>query len=153
MAAMAYTQGLLEETLRLYPPVWLFTRRATGDDALTDYDVAAGTDIYLSPYILHRSEEFWPDPHRFDPDRFVAPSESRQGEMKKGERPYFPFSLGPRRCLGEYFSFLEMKIHLGMLARKFRMSCIEADAPTLDLGINLRSASDIFLRPAFRTTS
>ena len=153
VAAMAYTQGLLEETLRLYPPVWLFTRRATGDDSLTDYDVAAGTDIYLSPYILHRSEEFWPDPHRFDPDRFVAPSQNRQGEMKKGERPYFPFSLGPRRCLGEYFSFLEMKIHLGMLARKFRMSCIEADAPTLDLGINLRSASDIFLRPAFRTTS
>ena len=52
---MTYTQQLLEETLRLYPPVWLFTRRAVTDDVLSDYDVPAGTDIYLSPYILHRT--------------------------------------------------------------------------------------------------
>jgi enediyne biosynthesis protein E7 len=147
VAAMTYTQALLEETLRLYPPVWLFTRRAAEEDSLTNFDVEAGTDIFLSPYILHRSEDFWPQPDRFEPGRFGPDS-----EMKKGERPYFPFSLGPRRCLGEYFSFLEMKIHLGLLARKFRMSCIDTGAPPLDLGINLRSATDIFLRPSFRTT-
>ena len=148
VAAMAYTQALLEETLRLYPPVWLFTRRAAEDDSLANYDIAEGTDIYLSPYILHRSEDFWPEPECFDPGRFGADNEV----VKKGERPYFPFSLGPRRCLGEYFSFLEMKIHLGLLARKFRMSRTDTEAPPLDLGINLRSATDIFLRPSFRTT-
>lgn len=145
LAAMDYTQALLQETLRLYPPVWLFTRRSAQDDALTDYDIAAGTDVYLSPYILHRSEEFWPEPDRFDPERFGADT-----ELKKGERPYFPFSLGPRRCLGEYFSFLEMKIHLGLLSQKFIMSRSTSEHPGLDLGINLRSASDIHLRPRLR---
>jgi cytochrome P450 len=145
LAAMDYTQALLQETLRLYPPVWLFTRRSTQDDSLADYDIAAGTDVYLSPYILHRSEEFWPEPERFDPARFVSDS-----EIKKGEQPYFPFSLGPRRCLGEYFSFLEMKIHLGLLSQKFIMSRGASDAPGLALGINLRSASDITLRPRLR---
>ena len=152
VAAMAYTQSLLEETLRLYPPVWLFTRRAAEDDVLTNFDIAEGTDIYLSPYILHRSEEFWPEPDRFDPGRFSANPETSKGEMKKAERPYFPFSLGPRRCLGEYFSFLEMKIHLGLLARKFRMSSTSPEIPPLDLGINLRSSTDIFLRPSLRAT-
>jgi len=145
VADMHYTQALLEETLRLYPPVWLFTRRAVEDDTLTDYDIGVGTDIYLSPYILQRTAEFWPDPERFDPERFAA-----DGETKKTERPWFPFSLGPRRCLGEYFSFLEMKIHLGLLAQKFVMARTDDEPPQLDLGINLRSATDIFLRPAIR---
>jgi cytochrome P450 len=145
VGAMHYTQALLDETLRLYPPVWLFTRRSAEDDSLTDHDLDAGTDIYLSPYILHRTEEFWPEPDRFDPERFAA-----DGAPKKGERPWFPFSLGPRRCLGEYFSFLEMKIHLGLLGRKFVMTRVSDEPPRLDLGINLRSRTDIFLRPEFR---
>jgi cytochrome P450 len=142
---MAYAQALLEETLRLYPPVWLFTRRAEQDDAFTDFDVRAGADIYLSPYILHRTKEYWPDPDRFDPDRFGPDS-----EYKKGDRPYFPFSLGPRRCLGEYFSFLEMKVHLGLLIQKFHMAPASEDEPELELGINLRTRNDIFLLPSLR---
>ena len=142
---MHYTQQLLEETLRLYPPVWIFSRRAIGDDVLERCDVATGTDIYLSPYILHRNEAYWPDPERFDPGRFGEDS-----PYKKGERPYFPFSLGPRRCLGEYFSFLEMKVHLGLLIQKFRMTLVDQEAPELDLGINLRTKNSILLRPVNR---
>lgn len=142
---MAFAQQLLEETLRLYPPVWIFSRRAIEDDELGGYHVAAGTDIYLSPYILHRTEKYWPDPERFDPDRFGPDS-----PYKKGSRPYFPFSLGPRRCLGEYFSFLEMKVHLGLLIQKFRMTLVSDPDPGLDLGINLRSKSSIILQPHLR---
>lgn len=148
LANMEYTQQLLEETLRLYPPVWLFSRRAIADDRLTDFDVAEGTDIYLSPYILHRTSEYWPDPDRFDPSRFGPES-----HWKKGERPYFPFSLGPRRCLGEYFSFLEMKVHLGLLIQRFRMTLESTDQPELDLGINLRAMNSIILRPQHRDTN
>ena len=137
---MVYAQALLEETLRLYPPVWLFTRRAEQDDAFTEFDVNAGTDIYLSPFILHRTKEYWPDPDRFGAD----------GEYKKGDRPYFPFSLGPRRCLGEYFSFLEMKVHLGLLIQKFHMTLATNVEPELELGINLRTQNDIFLLPNLR---
>jgi cytochrome P450 len=142
---MHYAQQVLEETLRLYPPVWLFTRRSEVEDELEEFDVAPGTDIYLSPYILHRTPHYWADPDRFDPDRF-APT-----DKPKKDRPYFPFSLGPRRCLGEYFSFLEMKVHLGLLLPRFRMQLVDAAEPSLELAINLRSAEDIFMRPEQRT--
>jgi len=161
LAAMVYTQQVLEETLRLYPPVWLFTRRAHDADELEHYDVPPGTDIYLSPYILHRTAEFWPDPDRFDPDtaefwpdpdRF-DPDRFELGDRPKKEHPFFPFSLGPRRCLGEYFSFLEMKVHLGFLLPRFRMHRVDDRDPGLELGINLRSAEDITMRPEERRST
>lgn len=143
VGGMEYAQQFLEETLRLYPPVWIFSRQSLQDDLLTDFDVPAGTEIFFSPYILHRTEEFWPDPEHFDPSRFGP-----EGKYNKGDRPYFPFSLGPRRCLGEYFSFLEMKIHLGYLIQRFHMETESAEFPGLNLGINLRSRNDIILRPS-----
>jgi cytochrome P450 len=144
LAEMQYTQQTLEEALRLYPPVWLFTRRSHAEDELEEYDVPEGTDIYLSPYVLHRTAHYWPEPDRFDPDRF-APA-----DKPKKDRPYFPFSLGPRRCLGEYFSFLEMKVHLGLLLPRFRMRLLDESQPDLELAINLRSAEDIHVRPEER---
>ncbi len=144
LTAMQYTQQALEETLRLYPPVWLFTRRSHAEDELDDFDVPPGTDIYLSPYILHRTDHYWPEPDRFDPDRF-APT-----DKPKKDRPYFPFSLGPRRCLGEYLSFLEMKVHLGLLLPRFRLRLVDDTPPGLELAINLRSARDIFVQPEER---
>jgi len=82
LAAMQYTQQVLEEALRLYPPVWLFTRRSHELDELDDFDVGPDTDIYLSPFVLHRTEHYWPDPDRFDPDRF-APT-----DKPKKDRPW-----------------------------------------------------------------
>jgi len=144
VASMCYAQQVLEEALRLYPPVWLYTRRAHEHDELAEFDVAPGTDIYLSPYILHRTAHLWPDPDSFDPDRFVL------SDKPKKERPFFPFSLGPRRCLGEYFSFLEMKIHIGLLLPRFRMIVADRAKPELELGINLRARDDIYLQPVLR---
>jgi len=145
---MEYAQQLLEETLRLYPPVWIFSRQSLADDVLTDFDVPADTEIFLSPYVMHRTDEFWSSPEDFDPSRFGA-----EATYEKGDRPYFPFSLGPRRCLGEYFSFLEMKIHLGYLTQRFHMETITAQFPGLDLGINLRSKNDIMLRPTVQQSA
>ncbi len=144
LAALQYTQQVLEEALRLYPPVWLYTRRAHTEDDLEHYDVPPGTDIYLSPFILHRTAHYWPEPERFDPDRFVL------DDTPKKDRPYFPFSLGPRRCLGEYFSFLEMKVHLGLLLPRFRLQLVDEAEPELELAINLRSAEDILMQPSTR---
>lgn len=146
LAGMPWTQQVLDETLRLYPPVWLFSRRALEDDELEGYAIPEDAAIYLSPYILQRSAEFWDAPNEFRPERFGP-----DGPYQKGDRPFFPFSLGPRRCLGEYFSFLEMKIHLGMLVQVFRLVPVTDTEPGLDLGINLRSHSDIHLRPELRT--
>jgi cytochrome P450 len=145
LSEMEYTMQVLEETLRLYPPVWLFTRRSVAEDELEDFDVPVDTDIYFSPFLLHRTEKYWPEPDHFDPDRFAP------GRLTKNERPYFPFSLGPRRCLGEYFSFLEMKVHLGLLLPRFRMMLVDDSVPGLELAVNLRSDSDIVLQPQIRT--
>lgn len=144
LSAMQYTQQVLEEALRLYPPVWLFTRRSLEDDELDDFDVAPETDIYLSPFILHRTDHYWPDPEQFDPDRFAVT------DKPKKDRPFFPFSLGPRRCVGEYFSFLEMKVHLGLLLPRFHMQLVDDSQPALELGINLRAAKDIYMKPTER---
>ncbi len=144
LANMRYAQQVLEEALRLYPPVWLFTRRSHEEDHLDDFDVPPDTDIYLSPFILHRTAHYWPNPEQFDPDRFA------ESELSKNERPFFPFSLGPRRCLGEYFSFLEMKVHLGLLLPRFRLQLVDEKQPQLELGINLRASEDIYMKPMER---
>jgi cytochrome P450 len=144
LANMQYTQQVLEEALRLYPPVWLFTRRSHELDELDEFDVPPDTDIYLSPFVLHRTPHYWPDPERFDPERF-APT-----DKPKKDRPFYPFSLGPRRCLGEYFSFLEMKVHIGLLLPRFRMAIVDTKTPELELGINLRASEDIFMKPTER---
>lgn len=138
---LAYLEQVLNETMRLYPPGWIFSRRATEDHSLGDYDVPAGTDIYISPYILHRTAEFWPDPETFDPDRFA---DENFDEHKQAA--FIPFSLGPRRCIGEYFAMLEMKIHMALLVPRFHMQPIGEGPPELDLGINLRSKGSIHLR-------
>ena len=95
---LAYTRKVIDETLRLYPAGWLLTRRALKDDQLGDYFVPAGTEIYISPYFIHRHPDIWEDPDRFNPDRF-APDHSQ------GRPPLamIPFSTGPRNCIGEFF--------------------------------------------------
>jgi len=140
VARLTLLQQCLNETMRLYPPGWIFARRAIEDVVLGKFDVPAGTDIYVSPYILHRMEQYWPEPHAFRPERFA------NEQPDKGRSAFIPFSLGARRCIGEYLAMLEMKIHLGLLLQKFHVTSTDNYHPGLDFGVNLRSKKDIFLR-------
>ena len=114
---------------------------------LGDRTLSKGAVVEVCPWLLHRNPDLFPDPDRFDPIRF-APT-----DKPKKDRPYFPFSLGPRRCLGVYFSFLEMKVHLGLLLPRFRMRLVDDSDPGLVLAINLRSARDIYVHPEERNAS
>ena len=96
LMGLDYAACVLKETLRLYPPVWLFSRRALKEDRLGDFVVPAGAHIFIAPYFLHRRPELWPDPERFDPDRF---DESRNPPVDR--YAFIPFSAGARRCIGE----------------------------------------------------
>ena len=145
VANLDYLTQVLNETMRLYPPGWIFTRRATEDLKLGEYDVPSGTDVYISPYLLHRTEQFWPQPDEFDPGRFSAERFSTENEAA-----FVPFSLGPRRCIGEYFAMLEMKIHVALLSQQFRLHTDGMAPPELELGVNLRSKGSIHLRPELR---
>jgi cytochrome P450 len=95
LAKSVYTRQVIEETLRLYPAGWLMTRVALKNDQLGDYFVPAGTEIYISPYLIQRHPAFWEAPDRFNPDRF-GPDELRT----RHPMTMIPFSAGPRKCIG-----------------------------------------------------
>src|SRR5690606_3183034 len=96
---MTYCRQLMNETLRLYPPVWLFSRRARENDIIGGWQIPAGADIFIAPYFLHRREDFWPEPEKFDPERF----RSDNAKDKHGTA-FIPFSAGRRKCIGDAFA-------------------------------------------------
>jgi cytochrome P450 len=141
MEALAYTQQVVNETLRLYPPGWLLSRRTIGPDVLGDYPIAAGTDVFLSPYLLHRHPRYWQDPDAFRPERFAPDHEA--------ERPrfaYMPFAAGPRHCIGETFALYEMLMHLYKVARRYRLTCVSDEPIELEAQINLRTRKPLYMR-------
>jgi cytochrome P450 len=141
MEELKYTKCIIDETLRLYPPVWVFSRRAIAADVLSGYELPAGADLLLSPYHLHRHPAYWKDPEGFHPERFDAAHEA--------ERPrfaYMPFSAGPRHCIGETFSIYEMLIHLSKVGRRYRLR-LEHDGPVeFDAQVNLRTRHPLQMR-------
>ena len=154
LMALNYTACVLKETLRLYPPVWLFSRRARQEDRLGALRVPAGAHIFITPYFLHRRPELWPDPERFDPERFA---ESRSPPVDR--YAFIPFSAGARRCIGDYFSFVEMQMHLALLAPHFALRYEPGahqgsrEAIELDPAVNLRTRNSIHLGIRHRNTT
>ncbi|MEU6883316.1 cytochrome P450 [Streptomyces sp. NPDC046712] len=100
-------QALVHETLRLYPSAWILPRCAAEDDDLAGYEVEAGTDLLVCPYLTHRDPQLWEDPERFDPGRFVTP-----GRRPTHPGSYLPFGIGPRACLGLQFALRESTVLL-----------------------------------------
>ena len=135
---LPYTLAVLQEALRLYPPAWILTRRAIGPDKLGGYDVPPGTDVFLSPFVVHRHPAFWDNADRFDPGRF----ELGRGEARH-KFAYLPFGAGPRHCIGENFSIFEMMLHLNGAARRFRLRPTDTEPVTMEARINLRTTRDI----------
>ena len=141
VAQLQYTRQIIEETLRLYPPVWLYSRTALADDRVAGYDIPAGTNIFFTPYYLHRHPQYWHEPENFRPERF-APQELK----KRHKFAFIPFSAGPRRCIGDYFSIVEMQIHLGTMAKIFRLQMDKQNPVALDPQINLRCKNNIMMK-------
>ncbi|HEY3629511.1 MAG TPA: cytochrome P450 [Jatrophihabitantaceae bacterium] len=109
----------IEEAMRLYPPVWLISRRAVGADVVGGYDVDPGTLICISPYVLHRDARYWTDPLEYRPARF-APSIA-------AERPshaYVPFGGGPRICIGQHLALVEAVLVLATVASRLRLQLV-----------------------------
>jgi cytochrome P450 len=140
-----YTRQILDEALRLYPPVWLITRKAQHDDRLGDYVVPAGTEIYFSPYLIQRHPDLWKAPERFDPGRF-DPDRSRD----RHPLAMHPFSAGPRNCIGEALARLEMQIHLLMIGKRLRLRRADETPLELEFGVNLRNRHDFIMTPEIR---
>ncbi|MBE0699001.1 MAG: cytochrome P450, partial [Anaerolineaceae bacterium] len=111
---LVYTRMVIEEVLRLYPPLLTTNRQALKDDVVGGYTIPAGAVISISPYALQRDPRFWKDPETFNPERF--------SKQETGERPrfaYFPFGGGPRLCIGKEFALYESTVVLAMAAQRF----------------------------------
>lgn len=116
---LTYTSTVLQEAMRLFPPVWILTRNAQGDDEIGGYHVPAGSDVLISPYTLHRHPAFWDDPDHFDPDRFDPGAPSGRPRYA-----YIPFGAGPRFCVGNHLGLLEATLVLVMLVRDLRLTTV-----------------------------
>jgi len=135
------TLSVIQEAMRLYPPGWLLTRRSIGPDRLGGYVLPPGTDVFLSPFVVHRHPAFWENAGMFDPGRF-GPGRA-EGRHKFA---YLPFGAGPRHCIGENFSIFEAMLHLNGAVRRFRLQPVAPGPVALEARINLRPAQDIYMR-------
>ena len=124
---------VIEETMRLYPPVWVFERRALDVDRFEDFAIPKEATVGISPYVLHRSAKHWENPEGFDPTRF----EPRAKEARH-KYAYMPFGGGQRTCIGNVFALTEATIVLSMIARRFRMDLLPGHTMELDALVTLR---------------
>ena len=141
---LKYTRMVLSESMRLLPPVWAIGRKATAPWSAGGYEFEAGTVVLMSQWVMHHDARFWPDPQRFDPDRWSAASSDRP------RLAYFPFSLGPRGCIGENFAWLEAILVLATIAKSWSLH--EATHTDLKLHptITLRPAHPLRMLPRRR---
>jgi len=124
---------VVEEAMRLYPPVWGIGRQAVGADSVCGYDIPAGALVNLSPWVTHRHPGLWPDPERFDPERF------RPGHDRDRPRfAYFPFSGGPRLCIGEPFALLEAQLIVAMTLQRYALTLADARPVEIEPTLTLR---------------
>jgi cytochrome P450 len=117
LAKLALARAVVDEAMRLHPPAWLITRRTAADLVLGGRPVPAGSLLILSPWIVHRHPAAWPDPERFDPDRFLDPATSPSVRAA-----FLPFGAGPRMCIGRDFAYAESVLALAMVARAVRLA-------------------------------
>ena len=135
---LLYTRRVIEEALRLYPPVFAVSRDVVADDEIGDYHIPARTMIVLSPYVTHRHPEFWPDPEAFDPDRFTP--ERSAGRPRFA---WYPFLGGPHQCIGQEFAMMEMTLVVAMLVQAFRFELVPGAQVTPRPLVSLRPGGGV----------
>jgi cytochrome P450 len=134
---LKYVEMVLAETLRLYPPAWAIGRKAIGPHRINaEYEAKAGAILLQSPYVMHRDARYFPDPDRFDPDRWLPENVAQRPKFS-----YLPFGGGTRVCIGERFAWMEGVLLLATIAQKWD--------PQLSPGHPVRHKALLTLRPEF----
>ena len=141
MESLAFTQQVVNEALRLYPPGWLLSRRTIEPDVLSGFEIPARTNVLLPLYLLHRHPRYWQDPDGFRPERFAPEQEAQRPRFA-----YMPFAAGPRHCIGETFALYEMLMRLYKVARRYRLVHVPDMPLELEAQINLRSKYPLHMR-------
>ena len=119
MQKLPYTERVIRESMRLYPPAWSLARTVISDFELRGYKIPAGANVVMSQWIMHRHPAYFRDPEKFDPDRWLT-----DAAQKLPRFVYFPFGGGPRQCIGAAFATMEATILLATIAQQFRFRCV-----------------------------
>jgi cytochrome P450 len=124
---LTYTKSVIDETQRMYPQQWQGWRRALADDEIAGYRIPAGTDVFYSPYHVHRHPEFWDAPEEFRPGRF-----SPEEVAERDRSAYLPFGSGPHKCIGEQFAMTEMLLVIASAMQRYHIE-LESSEPIAPL--------------------
>jgi cytochrome P450 len=141
---LAYLGQVVDESLRMHPPIPMFPREPVRDVEVGGYRIPAGSTLFVSPLTTHHDPRHWPDPERFDPDRFAA---DRPGPARY---TYLPFGGGQRRCVGAPLAELEIRIAVAMIARRFRLTPVPGHRVDHHSLISLRPRSGLVMGIADR---
>jgi cytochrome P450 len=140
LAQLIYTDMVLRESMRLYPPVWVIGRRALAPFRLGEYELPADTNVLISQLILHKDARYFRDPQRFDPERWSA------GDARGAVLPrfaYFPFGGGPRVCIGAGFAMMEAVLLLATIAQHFQIQIAPGQTVKVQPSVTLRPRNGI----------
>ncbi len=138
---LAYTERVLAESMRLYPPAWAIGRRAKTSVQVGEWLIPEQSIVLMSPYAMHRNPAYWPEPERFDPDRFQPEAVAARPKFA-----YFPFGGGARLCIGERFAWMEGVLVLTAIAQKWRLRLAAGQAIDHQAMITLRVRGDLRMR-------
>jgi cytochrome P450 len=135
---LEYTRMVFQEAMRLYPPVWAFSRVAIERDEIGGFYVPPKSEVLLFPFITHRHAKFWDVPEEFLPERFSAES-----SINRPKFAYFPFGGGARQCIGNHFAQMEAQIIIAMTLQKFRVRLDENHAVEAETSVTLRPRNGV----------
>ncbi len=138
---LRYTEMVFAESMRLYPPAWAMGRQATAPIALGPYRFPAKTYFFFSQYVMQRDPEYFPDPLRFDPERFTPEAKAARPRFA-----YFPFGGGSRQCIGESFAWMEGVLILASIAQQWRLALLPDQPIDVQPKITLRPKYPIHMR-------
>ena len=141
LAKLPYSLQVIHETMRLYPPVWIIDRQAMEEDEFEGVKFKKDKAIMCLIYAMHRNPEYWPNPDRFDPERF-----SMENKHQKWHEAYMPFGAGPRLCIGNSFAIMEMQLVLIMVLRRYTFVVDEEHPIELNPLITLRPRHGIKMK-------
>jgi len=139
---LPFTEAVIAESMRLYPPAWAIGRKAIADHVLGGYDIPAGNVVLMSPFVMHRDARFWDAPLEFQPERWLSQSVKEASQRYT----YIPFGGGVRRCIGEGFAWTELILLVSTIARRWRLRLEPDKQIGVDPKITLRPKHGMRMR-------